>query len=67
MVGLVAANHLLIMVDAYIAVRLRRYGGAGIVNASVKSELRQTGVPGENSIAAAMKVSIPIPRSGRRP
>ena len=67
MVGLVAANHLLSMVDAYIAVRLRRYGGAGIVNASVKSELRQTGVPGENSLAATMKVSIPIPRSGRRP
>jgi len=66
MVGLVAANHLLSLVDAYITVRLRRYGGAGIVNASINSELRPTGVPGQNSIAAALKVSVPIPGSRHR-
>ena len=66
MVGLVAANHLLSLVDAYITVRLRRYGGAGIVNASINSELRPSGIPGENSIAAAMNVSLPIPGSGHR-
>ena len=66
MVGLVAANHLLSLVDAYIAVRMRRYGGAGIVNASINSELRPTGIPGEHSIAVAMNVSLPIPGSGYR-
>ena len=66
MVGLVAANHLLSLVDAYITVRLRRYGGAGIVNASINSEIRPSGTPGDNSVAAAMNVSLPIPGSGRR-
>ncbi len=67
MVGLVAANHLLSLVDSYVTVRLRRYGGAGLVSASIESELRPSGIPGDNSIASALKLSLPIPGSGRRP
>lgn len=67
MVGLIAANHLLSLVDSYITVRMRRYGGAGLVSASISSELRPTGMPGENAVASALRVSVPIPGSGRRP
>ena len=67
LVSLVVANHLLSLVDAYVSVRLRRYGGAGLLNASVQSELRPTGVPGVNGITTAMKISMPIPGSARHP
>ncbi|MEP6835436.1 MAG: hypothetical protein ABJB74_18770 [Gemmatimonas sp.] len=67
MIGLVAANHLLSLVDSYITVRMRRYGGAGLLSASIKSELRPTGIPGDDLFAAALSVSLPIPGSGRHP
>jgi hypothetical protein len=35
--GLVGANHLVSLIDAYVSVRIRRYGGAGVAGVSVES------------------------------
>ncbi|MEO7998385.1 MAG: hypothetical protein ABI852_13125 [Gemmatimonadaceae bacterium] len=64
--GFLAANHLASFVDAYITVRLRRFGGAGLVGASIKTELRPTGSYGDNAYGAAMTLSVPIGNSLRR-
>lgn len=64
--GLLAASHLASMVDAYITVRLRKFGGAGLVGASVQTQLRPTGAFGENSYGAAMTLSVPVGNGGRR-
>ncbi|MEO7361832.1 MAG: hypothetical protein ABI120_15990 [Gemmatimonadaceae bacterium] len=57
--GLLAANHLASAVDAYINVRLRRFGGAGLVGASVRTELRPTGQAVDKTFGATMTVSVP--------
>lgn len=63
--GLLAVNHLASFVDGYITVRLRKYGGAGLVGATVRTEVRPTGGVGENAYGAAMTVSVPIGNGGR--
>ncbi|MDQ8162331.1 MAG: hypothetical protein P3C10_07065 [Gemmatimonadota bacterium] len=35
--GLVGANHLVSLIDAYVSVRIRRFGGAGVAGVSVES------------------------------
>lgn len=35
--GLVGANHLVSLIDAYISVRIRRYGGAGVAGVALES------------------------------
>lgn len=59
-IGLLAANHLASAVDAYINVRLRRYGGAGLVGATIKTEVRPTGSSLDRSYGAAMTLSVPV-------
>jgi hypothetical protein len=47
-VGLVVANHLVSMVDAYVSVRIRRFGGAGLAGLrfdGVRSEIASVGDP----------------------
>ena len=58
--GLLAANHLASAVDAYINVRLRRFGGAGLLGASVKTEVRPTGPAVDKMFGAAMTLSVPV-------
>ena len=36
-VGLIGANHLVSLIDAYVSVRVRRFGGAGVVGVSMES------------------------------
>ncbi|WP_373061956.1 hypothetical protein [Gemmatimonas sp.] len=36
-VGLIGANHLVSLIDAYVSVRVRRFGGAGVAGLSVES------------------------------
>ena len=63
--GLLAANHLASMVDAYINVRLRRYGGAGLVGASIKTEVRPSGASTDQTYGAAMTFSVPVSLGNR--
>ncbi len=35
--GLVGANHLVSLIDAYVSVRIRRYGGAGVAGVALES------------------------------
>lgn len=74
-VGLVAANHLVSLVDAYITVRLRRYGGAGLVGASLQTEVMPAGRSIDGALAglgnnrngaadgyvARLHLTLPIP------
>lgn len=64
--GLLAVNHLTSFVDGYITVRLRKYGGAGLVGASLRTEVRPTGGFGDNAYGAAMTVSVPFGDAARR-
>jgi len=57
--GAVAANHLLSMVDAYIAVRLRRYGGSTGANSSFNSSVGFIEGPGGVGLAPSVRVSVP--------
>ena len=36
-VGLIGANHLVSLIDAYVSVRVRRFGGAGVVGLNMES------------------------------
>jgi hypothetical protein len=36
-VGLIGANHLVSLIDAYVSVRVRRFGGAGVMGLSMES------------------------------
>lgn len=36
-IGLIGANHLVSLIDAYVSVRVRRFGGAGVVGLSMQS------------------------------
>lgn len=59
--GLLAATHLASAVDAYINVRLRKYGGAGLVGATtVRTDIQQTAIGGERGFGAAMTISVPV-------
>ncbi|MBC8085742.1 MAG: hypothetical protein H7Z40_00635 [Phycisphaerae bacterium] len=63
-IGLVAANHLVSLIDAYVTVRLRRYGGAGLSSANLNTRLLPLGVRGDRGYGMAVGVTIPI-KSGR--
>jgi|GEM_PF-1335226 len=58
-VGFVAANHLVSLIDAYVTVRLRRYGGAGLAAASLNTQLLPMGVHGDRGYGMAVGVTIP--------
>jgi hypothetical protein len=65
-VGLVAANHLVSLVDAYINVRVRRYGGAGLADVRLRTEFQPVSAmaplgagPGYR---ASIIASLPLPR-----
>jgi hypothetical protein len=59
--GLLLANHLVSMVDAYINVRVRRYGGAGLANVSVRSGV-EPAVGAANSYRASLTATLLLPR-----
>ena len=61
-IGLIAANHLVSMVDAYISVRLNRFGGAGL-GARLQLESRSIGDPRYGNVGSVVKVSMPLPRA----
>ena len=52
-VGLIGANHLVSLIDAYVNVRVRRFGGAGVVGLSLES-------------VHTVVESVGDPRDGRR-
>lgn len=58
--GLVAANHLVSLIDSYITVRLRRYGGAGLSTASLTTELRPMGHALDRQYGMRVNLSIPV-------
>lgn len=58
--GLVAANHLVSLIDSYITVRLRRYGGAGLSTASLTTELRPMGNAIDRQYGMRVNLSIPV-------
>jgi hypothetical protein len=64
--GLVGANHLTSMIDAYITVRVRRYGGvrvAGLAWDGVSSAVRPIGDPAEGRMRWSTAVRfVPAPR-----
>jgi hypothetical protein len=69
MVGMVGANHLLSMVDAYVAVRIRRYGGAGLVGdraPTLRTVVQMRGDPAEGQLAIGAMVRWPITGLGGR-
>jgi hypothetical protein len=60
--GLVIANSLVSVIDAYINVRVRRYGGAGLWAITLKTKIESvTAMPGEGYIGT-VSASIAIPR-----
>lgn len=59
-VSFVAANHIVSLIDAYITVRLRRYGGAGLSSASLNTTLVPMGIAGDRRYGMALGVTIPV-------
>ncbi len=59
-VAVVAANHLVSLIDAYVTVRLRRYGGAGLQSASLQTKVVPSGLIGDPGYRMAMGVTIPV-------
>lgn len=69
-VGLIGANHLVSLIDAYVNVRVRRFGGAGVAGLSIGSvhtELQTVGDPrdGRRQLQTSIRL-IPVGR-GRTP
>ncbi|MES2524114.1 MAG: hypothetical protein V4617_15520 [Gemmatimonadota bacterium] len=65
---IVGANHLASLVDAYINVRIRRYGGAGVVGLridGVDSHVAFVGDPADN--LRSLRTGIRLVPAGRRP
>ncbi len=61
MTGLLGANHLISLIDAYVNVRVRRYGGAGMGGlrvSSVHSQLRPVGDPALGQAQWQMSVRL---------
>ncbi len=66
-VGLIGANHLMSLVDAYISVRVRRFGGAGVAGLQldgVSTELATVGDPatGRRLIRSSVRLAPFGPR-----
>jgi hypothetical protein len=59
-IGFVAVNHLASLIDAYVTVRLRRYGGAGLSAASVNTKVLPMGPSGDRGYGMALGVTIPV-------
>lgn len=67
-VGLIGANHLVSLIDAYVSVRVRRFGGAGVAGMSIESvhtEVQTVGDPrdGRRQLQTSVRM-IPV-RRGR--
>jgi len=65
-VGLIGANHLVSLIDAYVSVRVRRFGGAGIAGVRVDglhTEVESVGDPrdGRQQLRVAIRL-VPSPR-----
>lgn len=65
-VGLIGANHLLSLIDAYVSVRVRRFGGAGVVGMHlerVSTVVESVGDPrdGNRRVMAAVRL-VPAAR-----
>jgi hypothetical protein len=65
-VGLIGANHLVSLIDAYVNVRVRRFGGAGVVGVSMESihtVVEPVGDPrgGRRQLRTAIRL-VPSPR-----
>ena len=60
-VGLIVANHLVSMIDAYINVRLRKYGGAGL-GANLSLQIQPMGRFPEREFGSVLTLSMPMPR-----
>ena len=63
-IGVIAANHLISMIDAYITLRVRRFGGAGL-GASLKLELQPVGDPRLRQYGSVLKLTVPLPAALR--
>ena len=66
-VGLMGANHLVSLIDAYVNVRVRRFGGAGVAGLSIGSvhtELQAVGDPrdGRRQLQTSIRL-IPVGRA----
>ena len=62
--GLVGANHLVSLIDAYISVRLRRFGGAGVGGLGfgldgIETSIRSTGDPakGQRQLTTSIRLT----------
>ncbi len=65
-IGLIVANHLVSMVDAYVSVRIRRFGGAGLAGLrldGVNSEIGTVGDPASG--IRRLQTTIRIVPTGR--
>lgn len=65
-VGLIGANHLVSLIDAYVSVRVRRFGGAGLAGMSLESvhtEVQTVGDPreGRRQLQTSIRL-IPVGR-----
>lgn len=60
-VGLVVANHVTSMIDGYINVRVRRYGGAGLASLTINSEIAPTPKTINGGYSAQIKASVALP------
>ena len=58
--GLIAANHLISMIDAYINVRLRRTGAAGL-GLTMNADLRPVGDPILRQYGSALRFTLALP------
>ncbi len=64
-VGLIGANHLASLVDAYISIRIRRYGGAGIAGVAldgIRTDLVSVGDPAARKRLIRTQLRL-VPRS----
>ncbi|WP_411281803.1 hypothetical protein [Gemmatimonas sp.] len=61
-VGLVGANHLVSLIDAYVSVRVRRFGGAGVSVDGIHTLVELVGDPreGRRQVRAAIRL-VPTP------
>ncbi len=57
-VGLIGANHLVSLIDAYVSVRVRRFGGAGVSMESIHTVVEPVGDPrdGRRQVRAAIRL-----------
>jgi|GEM_PF-918457 len=65
-VGLVVANHLVSLVDAYVSVRIRRFGGAGLAGLRLDGVTSEVGTIGDPAAGIRrLQTSVRIVPTGR--